>query len=143
MVGGNLCGSVVASTNTTCTGGSSNVFNSALKAPLDNIWVSSITYTLNLPMLGAKLSLSIRSRMLSTPVLEAASISIRSNIWPRSKATHIAHLPHGSPSTPFLSVLTLPSVALAKEGPFSKQLIARAKIRAIEVLPVPLGPENK
>ncbi len=33
IVVGSFCGSVVASTNFTCSGGSSNVFKSALNAP--------------------------------------------------------------------------------------------------------------
>ena len=37
MVGRILCGSVVAKINITCSGGSSNVFNKALKAPVDNM----------------------------------------------------------------------------------------------------------
>ena len=37
IVVGNFCGSVVAKINFTCAGGSSSVFNNALKAPVDNI----------------------------------------------------------------------------------------------------------
>ena len=37
IVAGNFCGSVVAKMNLTCSGGSSKVFNKALKAPVDNI----------------------------------------------------------------------------------------------------------
>ena len=37
IVAGNFCGSVVAKINFTCSGGSSNVFNNALKAPVDSI----------------------------------------------------------------------------------------------------------
>ena len=42
IVAGNFCGSVVAKINFTCSGGSSNVFNNALKAPVDSICTSSI-----------------------------------------------------------------------------------------------------
>ena len=42
IVAGNFWGSVVANINLTCSGGSSNVFNNALKAPVDNICTSSI-----------------------------------------------------------------------------------------------------
>ena len=42
IVAGNFCGSVVASINFTCSGGSSSVFNSALKAPVESICTSSM-----------------------------------------------------------------------------------------------------
>ncbi len=45
-VTGSFCGSVVASRNLTCGGGSSSVFNSALKELLDSMCTSSIRYTL-------------------------------------------------------------------------------------------------
>src|SRR5690606_33181713 len=45
-VTGTRCGSVVASTNTTCGGGSSSVLSIALNACVDSMWTSSITYTL-------------------------------------------------------------------------------------------------
>ncbi len=41
-VTGSFCGSVVASRNFTCGGGSSSVFSSALKALLDSMCTSSI-----------------------------------------------------------------------------------------------------
>ena len=41
MVAGILCASVVASTKTTCGGGSSSVFSRALKASLVSMWTSS------------------------------------------------------------------------------------------------------
>ena len=43
MVAGILSGSVVAKMKMTPSGGSSRVFNRALKAPLESIWTSSIT----------------------------------------------------------------------------------------------------
>ena len=42
IVIGNFCGSVVANKNLTCSGGSSNVFNKALKLLRESIWTSSI-----------------------------------------------------------------------------------------------------
>ena len=42
---GIFCGSVVASTNLTCSGGSSSVFSIELKALLDSMCTSSIRYT--------------------------------------------------------------------------------------------------
>ncbi len=41
-----FCGSVVASTNTTCGGGSSSVFSKAASAALESMWTSSRMYTL-------------------------------------------------------------------------------------------------
>ena len=60
------------------------------------------------------------------PRLDAASISTRSRARPSRMATHEWHTSHGS--------------ALAWR--FS-QLIALARIRASEVLPVPRGPVNR
>ena len=42
MVGSTLCFSVVASTNTTCSGGSSSIFRRALKASAVSMWTSSM-----------------------------------------------------------------------------------------------------
>ena len=69
-----FCGSVVASTNTTCGGGSSSVFSSAASAGLDNMCTSSRMYTLCRPGVPSD-AFSIRSRMASTPLLLAASSS--------------------------------------------------------------------
>ena len=41
-VTGTFCGSVVASTNLTCSGGSSSVFSIELNAPFDSMCTSSI-----------------------------------------------------------------------------------------------------
>ena len=49
--------SVVANINITWAGGSSNVFNKALKAEVDNIWTSSMMYILYFPKSGAKIAL--------------------------------------------------------------------------------------
>ncbi len=46
MVGSTLCGSVVASTNTTCGGGSSSVFSSVFDAAAESMCTSSTMYTL-------------------------------------------------------------------------------------------------
>ena len=63
--------------------------------------------------------------MLSTPLFDAASSSNTSNEVPCSIARQTSHTPHGSPSVTF--------------GQFS----AFARMRAVEVLPVPRGPLNR
>jgi hypothetical protein len=45
-VTGNFCGSVVASRNFTCGGGSSSVFSNALKECAESMCTSSMRYTL-------------------------------------------------------------------------------------------------
>ena len=75
MVAGILCGSVVAKIKITCDGGSSNVFNKALKAAVLSICASSIIYTFFRKTLGKKLTFSRISRISSTPLLLAASNS--------------------------------------------------------------------
>ena len=73
-MGSTFCGSVVASTNVTWAGGSSSVFSSALDAAVDSMWTSSRMYTFVRP--GEPMAaLSMRSRIASTPLLEAASSS--------------------------------------------------------------------
>ena len=67
------------------------------------------------------------SRILSTPVLLAASISITSRAFPLVIARQISHFPQG------LGVGLSPAI----------QLSDLAKIRAEEVFPVPLGPVNR
>jgi hypothetical protein len=62
--------------------------------------------------------------MLSTPVLEAPSISVTSIDEPSATAIHEGHLPQG------------PVI-----GP-STQFKAFANMRAVEVFPTPLGPEK-
>ena len=62
--------------------------------------------------------------MLSTPVLEAASISMTSRAPPAAIAVQSSHVPQGSVVGPSLL----------------SQLSERARIRALEVLPVPRGP---
>ena len=65
--------------------------------------------------------------MLSTPVLDAASISITSKALPDAIERHNSQLPQGS------------GVGSALAMQFSD----RAKILALEVLPVPLGPVKR
>ena len=77
MVGSILCFSVVAKMKITCAGGSSNVLRKALKAAVESIWTSSITYIFFFNDIGWYPAWSIiTSRTLSTHVFEAASISI-------------------------------------------------------------------
>ena len=64
--------------NTTCAGGSSSVFSSALNALVESICTSSTIYTLNLPTAGMYFTFSIISRTRSTLLLLAASISMMS-----------------------------------------------------------------
>ena len=79
MVAGNLCDSVVAKMKMTCAGGSSKVFNRALKELVDSMCVSSMMKILYLALVGLNCAFSIIfSRTLSTPVCDAASISITS-----------------------------------------------------------------
>ncbi len=63
--------------------------------------------------------------MASTPLFEAASSSWTSNEAPRVMSTHESQTPHGSPSTGLV------------------QFRALARILAVEVLPVPRGPEKR
>src|SRR5262245_11430285 len=60
---------------TTCGGGSSRTFNKALNAEVDSMWTSSMMKILYRLRAAAYLALSRNSRILSTPVFEAASIS--------------------------------------------------------------------
>src|SRR5438270_1237759 len=124
-VNGILCGSVVASTNTTCAGGSSSVFSKALKASVVSMCASSMMYTLTLSEAGRYFTRSRRSRISSIPRLEAASISIRSTAAPVPTSTQAAHTPHGSAPDLF------------------RQLMAFARILAVDVFPVPRTPENR
>ena len=63
--------------------------------------------------------------MASTPRLEAASSSTTSSERPSAISTHEVQTPHGSPAS-----------GLA-------QLRALARMRALDVLPVPRGPLNR
>ena len=63
--------------------------------------------------------------MASTPLFDAASSSCTSSDAPRVISTQESHLPHGSPSSS------------------AAQLSALARIRAVDVFPVPRGPLNR
>src|SRR5688572_17690611 len=76
-------------------------------------------------MAGAKPTFSRRSRMSSTELLDAASISITSIDVEFEIAVQDSHSPHGS-----------------SVGPFT-QLSERARILATDVFPVPRDPTNK
>ena len=67
------------------------------------------------------------SRMLSTPVLLAASISIVSNAVPLAMVKQASHLPQGS----------------GVGRSLVRQFKDFAKILALDVFPVPLGPVNR
>ncbi len=127
MVGRTFSGSVVARMNFTCDGGSSSVFSSALNALLESMWTSSMMYTLNRDLAGRYWAFSMIPRTLSTPVFEAASISITSMSSPREIAWQESHLRHGLVVGPSL----LP------------QFSALANMRAMEVFPTPLVPLNR
>ena len=82
-------------------------------------------YTRYFAVAGVKLDSSMRERMLSTPLLLAASISTTSKMDPSSNPLQISHWPQGSPSLG------------------CRQLTARARILAQVVLPVPREPVNR
>ena len=125
MVAGILCTSVVANMKAACGGGSSSVFKSALKAAVESMCTSSMMYILYLPRVGTYLTLSRSSRTLSTPVLDAPSISKTSTDEPEAMVLHDSQLLHG-----------------VGVGP-SAQLRHLARILAAVVLPTPLGPEKR
>ena len=103
------------------------VFNNAFEAAVDNIWHSSITYTFHLAWAGANLAFSIISLIFSTPVLDAASISIMSKAIPSDMLLQSSHESHGSG---FGSL-------------YFWQFNDLANILALDVFPVPRGPQNK
>ncbi len=82
-------------------------------------------YTLLRPLTGANATLSRSSRMSSTELLEAASISITSNERAAAMARQDSHTPQGS-----------------TVGPRS-QFRHAARIFAIEVFPVPREPTKR
>ena len=86
---------------------------------------SSMIYTRYFAIAGVKPASSRSIRILSTPLLLAASISTTSVTEPSSIPRQISHVPQGSPSIGF------------------KQLMALANIFAHVVLPVPREPVNK
>ena len=102
MVAGTFCGSVVASTNTTCGGGSSTVFSSAFAAAFESMWTSSTMYTFQRPGVPRAAWLT-RSRIASTPLFEAASSSVTSSEVPLVISTQLwqprrAHRPSAARS---------------------------------------------
>ena len=127
IVGSTLSGSVVASTNTTCGGGSSIDFSSVFDAADVSMCTSSRRYTLRFAVAPSpRLIRDTRSRASSTPRFDAASISMRSENVPAAIDTQFSHWPHGSPS-----------------APSSRQFSALARMRAVVVLPFPRGPEKR
>ena len=109
-----------------CAGGSSSVLRKALKADCESIWTSSMMYTLYFPTCGGIWTWSIRALMSSTPLFEAASSSRMQYERPSANDRQDSHSPHGS---------------MSADG--FEQLIAFAKIRAVEVLPTPRGPQKR
>src|SRR5262245_62497054 len=95
IVAGTLCRSVVAMMNMTCGGGSSRIFSNALKADVDSMCTSSMMKILYRLRAAAYFALSRSSRMLSTPVFEAASISKTSIDLPKEISWHESHVLQG------------------------------------------------
>ena len=126
MVGSIFCFSVVAKMKMAYDGGSSNVFKKALKAAVDSMCTSSMIYTQYLPIWGGMRTCSIRLRMSSTLLFEAASNSWMLNERPSSNARHDSQWPHASPSAPGFW-----------------QFMVLANIRAVVVFPTPREPQNK
>ncbi len=125
-MGATFSGSVVASTNTTCSGASSSVFSSAASALPLSMCTSSRMYAFLAPPALRYATRSRRSRISSTLLRDAASTSMTSSDVPSAMATQLSHSPHGSPSSPRFV-----------------QFTAFASSRAVVVLPVPRGPENR
>ena len=123
---GIFSGFVVAKINTTWDGGSSNVFNKALKLCVDSICTSSIRYILYLPDVGLYWTESSSSRIWSTPVLEAASTSRKSICLPSRISLHLLQ--------------SLQGVLVGSDN--ESQFRHLAKILARVVFPTPLVPEN-
>ena len=120
--------SVVANINFRYSGGSSRVFNKALKACLLSMCTSSIIKILYLAVVGPYLENSIKSLTSSTPVLLAASISSTS-IWLEfDMALQFSHA----------STLSLHGLSIS-----FKQIKDFATILAMVVFPTPLMPVNK
>ena len=128
IVSGTLWISVVQRIKIIRAGGSSKVLSRALNAEIESICTSSMINILNFALLGENLTFSIMfSLTLSTPVWDAASISIISRHRPSLIFKQAEHWLHGSNSPFFLR----------------SQLTALANNLAVVVLPNPLGPQNK
>ena len=106
-------------------GGSSSVFRNALNAGPESMWTSSTMYTLKRPRAGEYFTFSRSVRMSSTPVFEAASISITSTGAPETKSAHEGQAAHASAPTRAV------------------QHSALARSRAVVVLPTPRGPVKR
>src|SRR3954466_11247390 len=91
-----LWASVVARTKIVDGGGSSNVFKNAFHAAVDSMCASSRMYTLYRPLTGANCTESRRSRMSSTELLEAASISMTWSEVADAIETQESQAPQGS-----------------------------------------------
>jgi len=92
---------------------------------MESICTSSMIYTVYLPLEGEYCISSRICLMLSTPLLDAASISITFMALPLVIPRHVSHSLQGLPSTG------------------CSQLTALAKIFATLVLPVPLVPQKR
>ena len=125
IVGGSFIGSVVAKINLTYSGGSSSVFKSALNASLVSMWTSSMMKILKRAIFGLYFVCSISPLISSIFRLLAASISMISICLFSFAVIQFSHTSHG-----------------VEVGPFSHTKDF-AKIRAVEVFPLPLSPENR
>ncbi|OQC28507.1 MAG: hypothetical protein BWX71_00791 [Deltaproteobacteria bacterium ADurb.Bin072] len=123
-VTGTLASSVVARMKTTWGGGSSSVFSRALNALLESMWTSSMMKVLYRATAGVYRAFSMRSRILSTWVWVAASISKTSTALDAVMSSQMGHTLQGVQDMP------------------TAQLMARARMRATEVFPTPRGPEK-
>ncbi|CAB4909442.1 unannotated protein [freshwater metagenome] len=135
-VGRTLLASVVASTKIVRGGGSSRVLRNAFHAALDSMCASSRMYTLWRPPTGAKATESRRSRMSSTELFEAASISTTSIDVASAIDRHASQWPHGAVVGPGRR-----SVSGIDGSPW--QFRHAARIFAMDVLPVPREPTNR
>ncbi len=111
---------------TACSGGSSSVFSSALKAPVEQHVDLVDDVDLLAELRRRELDALAQFAHSSTPRLLAASISTTSSAVPLVMATQASQIPHGS-----------------GRGPSVRQFRHFARMRATEVLPVPRGPEKR
>ena len=100
IVGSTCSGFVVASTNTTWSGGSSRLLSNVFAAASVSMWTSSRMYTFLPPVAPRNAIRSRSSRASLTPRFDAASSSKRSRKVPLAIASQCSHTPHGSPSAP-------------------------------------------
>ena len=126
IVGKILFFSVVARMKMTYSGGSSRVLRNALNAAGESMWTSSMMKTRYFPVIGGTSTWLVISRMSSTELFEAASISMMLSERCSLKARQDSHSLQGSPS-----------------GVRCSQLMAFAKIRAVVVLPTPRCPQKR